>query len=70
MDHLTPKPLELIKNIIRHSSNENDLVLDSFNGSGTTSLACKILNRKYIGIDISKDYCEIANKRLMQENLF
>ena len=62
--HLTPKPVNLIKNIMLHSSNENDVVLDPFIGSGTTAVACKMLNRRFIGFDISQDYVDIANKRL------
>ena len=45
---------------------ENDIVLDVMCGSGTTCLMAKILNRQYIGIEISKDYCDIANKRIKQ----
>ena len=68
--HITPKPLPLIENIIKHSSNEGSLILDPFLGSGTTAVACKQLNRKYIGIEKSEEYCEIARKRLGQEYLF
>jgi site-specific DNA-methyltransferase (adenine-specific) len=45
-------------------SKENDIVLDPFMGSGTTAIACKELNRHFIGFEISKEYCDIANKRL------
>ena len=62
--HITPKPIELIKNIILHSSNKNDIVLDGFLGSGTTAVACKQLGRNYIGIELDKGYCEIARKRV------
>lgn len=51
-------------------SNEGDLVLDPFLGSGTTAKACVELGRKFIGIEISKKYCEIAKKRLSQKTLF
>jgi site-specific DNA-methyltransferase (adenine-specific) len=47
-------------------SNENDIVLDPFIGSGTTAVASKKLNRHFIGIDINPDYCEIARKRLAE----
>jgi len=67
--HATPKPLDLIKNIILHSSKEGQVVLDCFMGSGTTALACKQLGRKFIGFEISPEYCKIANKRLAQEVL-
>lgn len=45
-------------------SNENDLVLDIFMGSGTTAKACIITNRNYIGFEISKEFCDIANERI------
>lgn len=62
--HVTPKPLELIENIIKHSSNENDVILDCFMGSGTTLLAARNLKRKCIGIELEEKYCEIAKQRL------
>lgn len=62
--HPTQKPLALMKWCIRKSSNENDLILDPFLGSGTTGVACKELNRRFIGIEINKKYCEIAEKRI------
>jgi len=67
--HITPKPIPLIKNILRHSSNEKYVVLDPFLGSGTTAVACKMLKRNFIGIEISPEYCKIANERLRQNNL-
>jgi len=64
--HPTQKPLDLLKRIVLASTNENDIVLDPFCGSGTTGLACKHLkNRSFIGIEIDKDYCEVAKSRLM-----
>ncbi|KKM83996.1 hypothetical protein LCGC14_1303600, partial [marine sediment metagenome] len=65
--HLTPKPIDLIKNIILHSSNQNDLILDPFVGSGTTAIACIRTGRNYIGMEIDKNSCEIANKRIEYE---
>jgi len=61
--HPTQKPLELLNRIITSSSNEGDLVLDPFMGSGTTGVVCNILNRKFIGIDTSKEYLDLAIKR-------
>jgi site-specific DNA-methyltransferase (adenine-specific) len=67
--HITPKPLELLKNILLHSSKETSIVLDPFMGSGTTAVACKQLGRKFVGFEISEEYCKIIEKRLSQECL-
>lgn len=64
--HPTQKPLKLIQRIVEASTKENDTVLDPFNGSGTTGIACKNLNRKYIGIDVDINYLEITKKRYEQ----
>jgi site-specific DNA-methyltransferase (adenine-specific) len=61
--HPTQKPLELMKYLIRTYSNENDMVLDNTMGSGTTCLAAKELNRKFIGIEKEANYYEIACRR-------
>lgn len=61
--HPTLKPIELLKRIILASTNEGDLILDPFCGSSTTGLACKELNRKYIGIDNVKEYLDLSIKR-------
>ncbi len=68
----TEKNLEMIKSIILASSNENDLVLDCFCGSGTTLQAANQLGRKWIGIDQSDEAVRIAEKRLakMEQDLF
>ena len=68
--HPTLKPLELIRWCVENHSEEGQTVLDPFLGSGTTAVACKQLNRNYIGIEISEKYCEIAKRRLEQEKLF
>lgn len=62
--HPTIKPLEIIKNLIINSSKENDIVLDAFMGSGTTAVACKELNRHFIGFELNPEFYEIANSRL------
>jgi len=62
--HPTQKPEKLLAKIILASSNEGDLVLDPFLGSGTTSVVCKKLKRHYIGIEIDEEYCLYAEKRL------
>lgn len=63
--HPTQKPLPLIKDLISKHSNEGDLVLDTFGGSGTTAVACKLLNRDYILVEMDQDYVDIANLRLI-----
>ena len=50
--------------LIEISTKENDVVCDPFLGSGTTAVACKKLNRRFIGFEINKEYCNIANKRI------
>jgi DNA modification methylase len=62
--HPTQKPLLLMEKIIADFSRSNDLILDPFCGSGTTCVAAKMLGRRYIGIDISEEYCQIARERL------
>lgn len=62
--HPTQKPLKLIKQIIEDYTQQNDIVLDCFLGSGTTAVACKQLNRQYIGFEINKQYFDIAQDRL------
>ena len=68
-EHPTVKPIDLIRTIIKASSNMGDTVLDCFMGSGTTAVACKQLGRNFIGFELSKKYVEIANKRLCQNVL-
>ncbi len=63
--HPAQKPLKLIKQLVMISSAENDLVLDCFAGSGTTLVACEELNRRWIGIELNEEYCEIAKRRIM-----
>jgi len=62
--HPAEKPIELLEELIKKSSRENDIILDPFLGSGTTAIACKELGRRYIGIEISPEYCEIARNRI------
>ena len=57
-------PEEMCQRHILTWSNENDIVLDPFIGSGTTAKMAKLNNRKYIGFELSKEYCEIANERI------
>ena len=63
-EHPAPFPIEIPERCILSTTEENDIVLDPFVGSGTTCLAAKNLKRNYIGIDISKKYCQMADKLL------
>lgn len=63
--HPAPFPCELARDHISSWSKEGDLILDPMCGSGTSCKAAKQLGRRYIGIDISSDYCKIAEKRLI-----
>ena len=63
-------PEALARDHILSWSNEGDLVLDPFSGSGTTSKMAKLMGRRYIGIEINPEYCEIAAERLRQGVLF
>jgi DNA modification methylase len=65
--HPTQKPLKLFEYLIKVSSNEGDLVLDPFAGSFTAGVACKILKRRFIGIEINKEYLNIGIERIKGE---
>ena len=62
--HPTEKPVDLMKILIENSSNENDIVLDPFFGTGSTLIACVNTHRHYIGYEIDDNYFDIACKRL------
>ncbi|MCD6229516.1 MAG: site-specific DNA-methyltransferase [Candidatus Diapherotrites archaeon] len=62
--HPTQKPIELLKRIITASTDEGAVVLDPFNGSGTTGVVANMLGRKYIGIEKEKEYLDLTLKRL------
>ncbi|NVP18135.1 site-specific DNA-methyltransferase, partial [Candidatus Gracilibacteria bacterium] len=66
--HPTQKPEELLKRIILIGSNEGDIVLDPFNGSGTTTYMAKLLNRQYIGIEKEEKYYNASLKRMEKLN--
>ena len=73
--HPCPKPLKFWSKLLhRGSINEGDLIYDPFMGSGTTAIVCNKYNRKWIGSEISKTYCELTEKRmvpyLQQQKLF
>ena len=61
--HPTQKPVALLEKIILASTDENDLILDPFNGSGTTGIVANRLNRRYIGIEKEKEYLDLTIKR-------
>ena len=63
-DHPTIKPLELVKRHILHATQENDIVLDTFLGSGTTAVACLETGRNYIGFEMDDEYYQIAQDRV------
>lgn len=65
-NHPTQKPEALFERIILVSSNENDLILDPFAGSGTSLRVCQQINRKCIGIEINPDYIDMIQKRLSE----
>nr|DAJ98015.1 MAG TPA: adenine-specific methyltransferase [Caudoviricetes sp.] len=62
--HPTQKPVDLLEIFIKQSTNENDLILDSFMGSGSTGVACLNTNRRFIGIELNENYFNISKERL------
>ena len=62
--HLTQKPVYVMKWLLERLTNAGDLVLDPFMGSGSTGVACKELNRRFIGIELDENYFDISCKRL------
>lgn len=67
INHPTPKSEKMIMKILEKSTDKEDIVLDPFMGSGTTALACKQLNRRWVGFEINPEYCKIIQKRLSQK---
>jgi len=68
-EHPAQKPLSLMKRAVINLTNDGDLILDPFMGSGTTGVASLMLNRNFIGIELDDDYIEIAKKRLLKVRL-
>ena len=66
--HITPKPVDLLEYLIKTSSNEGDIVLDCFMGSGSTGVAALNTNRKFIGIEIDEQYFNIAKNRIEESD--
>ena len=67
--HPTQKPMNLLKRIILASTNENDIILDPFNGSGTTGIIASMHNRQYIGIDKEQEFLDLTIKRLNNQKV-
>ena len=65
--HPTQKPVALLEYLIKTYTNEGEIVLDNCMGSGSTGVACKHINRKFIGIELDEKYFEIAKKRIEEE---
>ena len=66
LQHPTEKNTDMLELFIKNNSDEGCMVLDPFMGSGTTGVACKNLSREFIGIELDKDYYEIACKRIAE----
>ncbi len=66
--HPTQKPIAILEKIVKLASNEGDIVLDCFNGVGSTGEAALKLNRRYLGIEIDKKYVDVTKKRLERFN--
>ena len=62
--HPTQKPVDLLELLLKQSTNENEIALDCFMGSGSTGVACVNTGRKFIGIELDKNYFDIASKRI------
>lgn len=68
LGHITPKPVDLLKNIVMHCTDPGDVVLDCFGGSGSTAIACMQTDRKYILIEKEEKYIDIINARIASEH--
>ena len=66
-NHPTEKPVELMKILIKNSTKKSEIVLDPFMGSGSTGVAAKQLNRKFIGFEIDETYYKLAKERIERE---
>ena len=65
--HPTQKPVPLLEYLIKTYTNEGEIILDNTMGSGSTGVACKHTNRKFIGIEVNEKYFELAKKRIEEE---
>lgn len=66
VDHPTQKPLEIIERMVKASCPPGGLVLDPFMGSGTTAVAARRCNRRFVGFELNPEYCEVINHRLSE----
>jgi len=62
--HITQKPVELVRKLILSSSNEFDTVIDPFGGSGTTYAVAEAFNRKWLGTELEKEFCQVIKERV------
>ncbi len=67
--HKTQKPVELVRRCVLSSSNENDLVIDPFGGSGTTYAVAEAFNRRWMGTELEKEYCKIIRERVSNKKM-
>jgi DNA modification methylase len=67
LEHPTQKPTLLIEWLLKHNTSLSDIILDPFIGSGTTAVAAIRTGRQFIGFEIDPHYCEIANRRIADE---
>lgn len=65
--HPTQKPIKLLERLIAAASKEGDLILDPFNGSGTTGLVAHRMNRNYIGIELDQEYLSLTKRRILED---
>lgn len=68
-NHPCPVPVELMERIIKMTTNEGDLVVDPFAGSGTTAIACMNTNRRFIGFELSGSYTDMARQRIKEHQV-
>lgn len=67
--HSTQKPIELVKRLVLSSSNQNDLIVDPFGGSGTTYAVAEAFNRKWLGTELEKTYCQVIKERVSNSEI-
>ena len=67
--HITQKPIELVKKLVLSSSNEFDTIVDPFGGSGTTYAVAEAFNRKWLGTELEKDYCQVIKERISDKTI-